>query len=462
MVKTLAQRSLQSVWHPCTQMWQADRDPPLAVARAQGAWLILETGERLFDGISSWWVNLLGHGHPRVVSALKDQLDTLSHVMLAGFTHEPAVQLAEALSERTHGQLGHCFFASDGASAVEIALKMSAHRMREQGRPERNRFICLAQSYHGETLGALSVTDVPLFREAYAPLLRPPLIAPSPDPRLAPPGLGAEAWAEQAARALERMVEAHQHEVCALILEPLVQAAAGMGIYSSHYLRRARAITQAYDIDLIADEIAVGCGRTGRFFAFEHAIESPSNALEWPDLICLSKGISGGFLPLSLVLVKPSIYKSFYHPEPRRGFLHSHSYSGNPLACRAAVEVLRVMAEEQILEQTERAGRRVSEVLSAHLQPALADGRLQHLRAIGSIWAVDLPATPSRGEQVQSIRAGARARGLFLRPIGGTLYLMPPLVLHEGHAEWLATTFAQAVLGGLHTHAAGPTPPALP
>lgn len=462
MVQTLAERSLKAVWHPCTQMWQADRDPPLPVVSANGPWLELEGGQRLFDGIGSWWVNLLGHGHPRVVAALKDQLDTLSHIMLAGFTHEPAVALAERLSALTHGHLGHCFFASDGASAVEIALKMSAHSMLERGQPGRNRYVCLAQSYHGETVGALSVTDVPLFRGAYASLLREPLTAPSPDPRLAPDGYSEEAWAEQAARSIERLLESQGHTICAVILEPLVQAAAGMAIYSAHYLRRVREITRAHGVHLIADEIAVGCGRTGTFFASEQAIHSPSNASEWPDFICLSKGISGGFLPLSLVLCQESIYQAFYHPQTSRGFLHSHSYSGNPLACRAAVTVLDVLEQERILERTAVAATALTSALRDQLTPALASGALHHFRNLGSIWAADLSPECARGGAAQQIRAAARARGLLLRPIGPTVYLMPPYVLHEGHVEWLADQFAGVLLEGLHQRATGPTPPALP
>ncbi|CAM8623410.1 BioA Adenosylmethionine-8-amino-7-oxononanoate aminotransferase [Burkholderiales bacterium] len=461
MVETLAQRSLRAIWHPCTQMWQADRDPPLAVARAQGPWLELDDGSRLFDGISSWWVNLLGHGHPRVVEALKDQLDTLSHVMLAGCTHEPAVALAEALHDLSHGHLGHCFFASDGASAVEIALKMSAHSMHARGQSGRNRFVCLTQSYHGETLGALSVTDVPIFRESYAALIREPLLVPSPDPRQAPAGMSEEVWAEQAARVLERTLESHGASICALILEPLVQGAAGMAIYPPAYLRRARALTRAHGVHLIADEIAVGCGRTGTFFASEQSLPAAACAADWPDFICLSKGISGGFLPLSLVLTQDEVYQAFYHPQIQRGFLHSHSYSGNPLACRAALTVLQVLRDEQLLEKTARAAQALTSALYLALSPALKAGALRHFRTIGSIWAVDISPSHLGQDCTRRIRDTARAKGLLLRPIGPTVYLMPPFVLHEGHVEWLSDTFTESILENLGHHASGSTPPTL-
>ncbi|MGA1693533.1 MAG: adenosylmethionine--8-amino-7-oxononanoate transaminase [Burkholderiaceae bacterium] len=461
MVESLAQRSLKAIWHPCTQMWQAQQDPPLAVVRAAGPWLELEDGQRLFDGISSWWVNLLGHGHPRIVSALKDQLDTLSHVMLAGCTHQPAVDLAEALSTLTEGHLGHCFFASDGASAVEIALKMSAHSMLESGQTGRNRFVCLSQSYHGETLGALSVTDVPIFRAAYASLIREPLLVPSPDPRLAPPGVSEAVWAEQAARALERTLDTHGASICALILEPLVQGAAGMAIYPAAYLKRARALTRARGIHLIADEIAVGCGRTGTFFAWEQALSGVSQAQDWPDFICLSKGISGGFLPLSLVLTQSEVYQAFYHPDVRRGFLHSHSYSGNPLACRAALTVLEILQQEEILQKTAVAAQQLTCALYEAFEPAIEMGAIRHFRNLGSIWAVDISPDLFDTNRMRGIRETARRKGLLIRPIGPSVYLMPPLVLHEGHVEWLAEVFAQSVLENLRHHATGPTPPTL-
>jgi len=461
MVESLVQRSLRAIWHPCTQMWQAHRDPPLAVARAHGPWLELEDGQRLFDGISSWWVNLLGHGHPRVVAAIKEQLDTLSHVMLAGCTHRPAVELAEALSALTQGHLGHCFFASDGASAVEIALKMSAHSMHANGQTGRNRFVCLSQSYHGETLGALSVTDVPIFREAYAPLIREPILVPSPDPRLAPAGVSEAVWAEQAARALERALDSHGASICALILEPLVQGAAGMAMYPPAYLKRARALTRTRGIHLIADEIAVGCGRTGTFFAWEQALSGASQAQDWPDFICLSKGISGGFLPLSLVLTQTKVFQAFYHPDVRRGFLHSHSYSGNPLACRAALTVLEVLREEELLQKTAIAARELTNALYEALRPAIELGAVQHFRNLGSIWAVDISPAYFDANRIRQIRETARIKGLLIRPIGPSVYLMPPLVLHEGHVEWLAAVFAQSILENLTHHAAGQTPPTL-
>ena len=332
----LAARSSASVWHPCTQMKRHEALPPLAIARGKGAWLYDETGKGYLDAVSSWWVNLFGHSNDRINAAIRDQLDTLEHVMLAGCTHAPVVELSERLSTLTGHALGHCFYASDGASAVEIALKMSAHYWRNQGHAQKRDYVCLAHSYHGETLGALGVTDVPIFRTAYDSLLRAAHIVPSPDARL-----GDDAT-QHAIAGLRALLEQKSDQIAALIVEPLVQCAAGMGMYSPAYLQQARALCNEFQVHLIADEIAVGCGRTGTFFACEQA-------QIWGDFICLSKGISGGYLPLSLVMTNDQIYQAFYDDSVERAFLHSHSYTGNPLACRAALACLDIFESDAVL-----------------------------------------------------------------------------------------------------------------
>ncbi len=306
-------RSQSAVWHPCTQMQHHAQPgtpghlPLVPIARGQGAWLYDFEGKRYIDGISSWWTNLFGHANPRINAALRDQLDTLEHVMLAGFTHQPVVELSERLSALTGGALGHAFYASDGASATEIALKMSFHYWRNVGRPEKAEFLCLQGSYHGETVGALAVTDVAIFKDAYAPLVRAATVIPSPDFRQAEAGESPADVARRAAAALESHLEKHGESIAALIVEPLVQGAAGMAMYDPEYLRLARALCDRYEVHLICDEIAVGCGRTGSFFAHEQANIRP-------DLMCLSKGISGGYLPLSVVLSSDTIYERL----PRR------------------------------------------------------------------------------------------------------------------------------------------------
>ncbi|OGT18394.1 MAG: adenosylmethionine--8-amino-7-oxononanoate transaminase, partial [Gallionellales bacterium RIFCSPHIGHO2_02_FULL_57_16] len=350
----LLARSLSAVWHPCSQMKHYEAFPLLPVARGEGVWLYDFDGKRYLDAVSSWWVNLFGHSNPRINAALREQLDTLEHVMLAGFTHEPVVLLSERLRELAPAGLGHCFYGSDGASATEIALKMSAHYWRNTGKPQKTQFISLENSYHGETLGALSVTDVALFRDAYGALIRQQATVPSPDWRKAAAGESAEAYALRCAAALEAHLQQHHQHIAAFIIEPLVQGAAGMAMYHPVYLKRARELCSQYGVHLIADEIAVGMGRTGTMFACEQATTpSPDKGRAGEglgitaDFLLLSKGITGGYLPLSVVMTRDEIYQSFYADDTARGFLHSHSYTGNPLACRAALATLDIFAQDR-------------------------------------------------------------------------------------------------------------------
>lgn len=422
-------RSLSSVWHPCTQMQHHETMPLVAVSRGSGAWLYDHEGRRYLDGISSWWVNLFGHANPRINNQLKDQLDRLEHAMLAGFTHEPVVQLSERLSDLAGNVLGHCFYASDGASAVEIALKMSFHFWRNSGRGQKQEFVCLKGSYHGETVGALGVTDVALFKDAYGPLLRQAHIAPSPDARGAQPGETAADVAHRAIEGLEAILRERAERISAVIVEPLVQCATGMAMHDAAYLTELRRVCDAYDVHMIADEIAVGCGRTGTFFACEQAGV-------WPDFLCLSKGISGGYLPLSLVMTRDSIFQAFYDDDVTRGFLHSHSYTGNPLACRAALATLDIFAEDDVLHVNRGRAARLTQAL----QPLAGHQRVRHFRNQGMIWAFDV-AFDDAAEQAGFARryfTSALRHELLLRPIGNTVYMMPPYILDDGDIEHLA------------------------
>lgn len=426
-------RSLRHVWHPCTQMQRAQAVQPLPIARGHGPWLEDYEGQRYFDATSSWWVNLFGHADARLNAALKAQLDELEHVMLAGCTHAPAVELAERLSALTGGELRHCFFASDGASAVEIALKMSFHCWRNLGRRDKHEFICLQQAYHGETLGALAVTDVAVFRDAYDPLLMRAHRVMSPDARQAARGESAADVAERAATDLRRLLEERHEHIAALIIEPLVQCAGGMAMHDASYLRHARELCDAFEVHLIADEIAVGCGRSGSFFAFEQAAR-PAEPPMWPDLICLSKGISGGYLPLSLVLARDRIYDAFLDDDVARGFLHSHSYTGNPLACRAALTVLERFETDRVLVRNRIQGA----ALTAALAPLQHDARVEHLRHLGMIWAFDVREDVAGPRFAERFHLAGRDHELLIRPIGRTVYLMPPYCLDEELAQWLA------------------------
>jgi adenosylmethionine---8-amino-7-oxononanoate aminotransferase len=438
----LLRRSLAAVWHPCTQMKQHEQAqlapnlsplPLVPVVRGDGVWLYDADGRRYLDGISSWWVNLFGHANPRINAAIADQLQRIEHVMLAGFTHEPVVQLSERLSALTGKHLGHCFYASDGASATEIALKMSFHYWQNVGRPEKREFVALAGGYHGETVGALAVTDVAIFRDAYAPLVRAAHVVPSPDARQADfsstPGETATDVARRAAAALERFLDANGERIAALIVEPLVQGAAGMAMHDPEYLRLARALCDRHEVHLICDEIAVGCGRTGTFFAHEQATNDGVPIR--PDFLCLSKGISGGYLPLSIVLTTDRVYAAFYDDATVRGFLHSHSYTGNALACRAALATLDIFDTDDVLAQNAARGAQ----LEALLAPLAEYEQVRHFRRRGMILAFDVEADAGFGRRFYR---EALARELLLRPIGNTVYCMPPYVLSDDDATFLA------------------------
>ncbi len=422
-------RSLRSVWHPCTQMQHHETVPLIPVSHGRGAWLVDVQGHEYLDAISSWWVNLFGHANPRINAALKDQLDKLEHAMLAGFTHQPVVELSERLGALTGGVLGHCFYASDGASAVEIALKMSFHYWRNSGQSQKQEFVCLSGSYHGETIGALAVTDVALFRDAYGPLIRRAHVVASPDARLAREGETEADVARHAAAVLEVLLQERAGQVAAVIVEPLVQCATGMAMHDPEYLRLVRALCDKHQVHLIADEIAVGCGRTGTFLASEQAGI-------WPDFLCLSKGISGGYLPLSLVMTRDAIYQAFYDPDVTRGFLHSHSYTGNPLACRAALATLDIFAQDDVLNSN----RAKAQQLTQALAPLAQDARVRHFRQRGMIWAFDAVVDDPTQAATFSCRffTAALQRGLLLRPIGRTVYLMPPYILNEDEITQLA------------------------
>jgi adenosylmethionine---8-amino-7-oxononanoate aminotransferase len=416
--REMVARSLAAVWHPCTQMKSHERFPLVPVARASGAWLEDFDGRRYLDAVSSWWVNLFGHAHPAINAALREQLESLEHVMLAGFTHAPAIELAERLAAIAPGRLGHAFFASDGASATEIALKMAAHYWANRGRPGKNRFVSLQGGYHGETAGALGVTDVPIFREAYAALVRGSIVAPFPARHADDHRFGGIRGAIDAADALGKLLAERHSEIAAFIVEPLVQGASGMRFHHPEYLRRARELCTRHEVLFVADEIMTGFGRTGTMFACEQAAIAP-------DLLCLSKGITGGYLPLSCVLATDEVYAAFYDEEVARGFLHSHSYTGNPLACRAACAVLDLFEEGRVLAANERKAARF--VARAG---ALAHHRnVRDFRHLGMIWAfeveTDEPAFAARAFEV------ALERGVLLRPIGRTVYFMPPYIVDE-------------------------------
>jgi adenosylmethionine-8-amino-7-oxononanoate aminotransferase len=433
----LARRDLQTVWHPCTQMKDHEWLPMIPIVRGQGVWLFDADGRRYLDAISSWCVNLFGHANPRIGAAVAGQLERLEHVMLAGFTHEPAVELAERLTALAPAGLTRCFFADNGSSAIEVALKMSFHYWRNSGRPAKRRFVTLTNSYHGETLGALAVGHVELYREIYQPLLMDVVSVPSPDCYSREPGEDWEAHSRRMFAHMEETLARHADEVCAVIVEPLVQCAGGMRMYHPAYLSLLREACDRHGVHLIADEIAVGFGRTGTMFACEQAGIAP-------DFLCLSKGLTGGYLPLSVVLTGERVYEAFYDEYASlRAFLHSHSYTGNPLACTAALATLGIFAADDVIVR--------NRARAAHLGRSAADlAALRHVaevRQCGMIVAVELARDGDRHLPFAwQERRGLRVyqHGLsheaLLRPIGNVVYFMPPYVIEPDEIDRLVAT----------------------
>ncbi|MGB5131845.1 MAG: adenosylmethionine--8-amino-7-oxononanoate transaminase, partial [Steroidobacteraceae bacterium] len=374
----IAARDLAVVWHPCTQMKDHERLPMIPIARGSGVWLYDFDGRRYLDGISSWWVNLFGHANPRINAAVHEQLDRLEHVMLAGFTHEPVLALSEALVGILPAGLTRCFYADNGSAAVEVAVKMSFHYWQNRGRPGKRRFITLSNSYHGETLGALAVGDVELYKKVYQPLLMDVITVPSPDCHLREPGSDWEAHSRRMFAAMEHALAEHADEVAAVIVEPLVQCAGSMRMYHPVYLSLLREACDRHDVLLVADEIAVGFGRSGTMFACEQAGIRP-------DFICLSKGLTGGYLPLSVVVTTEAVYRAFYDDYERlNAFLHSHSYTGNPLACAAALATLAIFADGNVISANRILARRMAEATAG-----LADHpHVAEIRQTGMILAI--------------------------------------------------------------------------
>jgi adenosylmethionine---8-amino-7-oxononanoate aminotransferase len=438
---SLADRDLAVLWHPCTQMRDHETYPPIAIRRGEGVWLEDFEGTRYLDAISSWWVNLFGHANPRIAAAVAAQASTLEHVILAGFTHEPIVHLSERLVALAPPGLARCFYASDGSSAVEIALKMSFHTWRNRGQ-QRTRFITLANSYHGETLGALAVGDVALYKETYRPLLMEPVTVKSPDCYHREPGESCTAYSRRAFADMETTLARHAHEACAVIVEPLVQCAGSMRMYDPVYLTLLRDACDRYGVHLIADEIAVGFGRTGTMFACEQAGISP-------DFLLLGKGLTGGFLPLSVCLTTNDVYAAFYDDDAsQKAFLHSHSYAGNPLACAAALATLDIFRDDNVLERN----RALATHMARTVKPLADHAHVAEIRQTGMILAVEMvkdrkTRAPYPWQERRGLRAyhHALSLGALLRPLGNVLYFMPPYVIRETELDFLADVAAGAI-----------------
>ncbi|HEY4732203.1 MAG TPA: adenosylmethionine--8-amino-7-oxononanoate transaminase [Gammaproteobacteria bacterium] len=431
----LIHRDLSVLWHPCTQMKDHEALPPIPIKRGEGIWLEDFDGKRYIDAISSWWVNLFGHNNPRINAALHTQIDTLEHVMLAGFTHQPVIDLSQRLVELAPPGLRRCFYADNGSSAIEVALKMSYHYWRNLGNTNKTRFITLTNSYHGETLGALAVGNIKLYKEIYAPLLMDSIDVPSPDCFYRERGETCASYSTRMFAAMEKTLEQYSGQVCAVIIEPLVQCAGNMRMYDPVYLGLLREACNRLNVHLIADEIAVGFGRTGTLFACEQAGISP-------DFMCLSKGLTAGYLPLSVTMTTDKVYEAFYDEYINlRAFLHSHSYTGNPISCSAALASLDIFRADNVLENNAYLSRLMREHTSGFSDhPHVAEVR-QH----GMILAIEMIRNkknrePYPWQERRGLRVYRHAlqKGVLLRPLGNVIYFMPPYVISPEHIRYIA------------------------
>ena len=425
--KNFIQRSLKSVWHPCSQMKHYEKNNLIPIKRAKGVWLYDFDGNKYLDATSSWWVNLFGHNQPLIKAKIKKQIDLLEHSMIAGLTHEPVIELSEQLAKLT--KLGHCFYGSDGANAIEIAIKMSTHFWRQNKQQRKNKLVYLRKSYHGETLGALAVTSIPIFKESYKDLLKNHIQINSPDWRDRSAEETKEEFAEKKLDELRSLLKKRHNSISAIIVEPLVQCAGGMAMHSKNYLIGLAKMCQEFDVHLIADEIAVGFGRTGSMFAFQQAKIIP-------DFLCLSKGLTGGYLPLSVVLTTKTIYQAFYHNDTRQGFLHSHSYTGNPLACAAALATLSIFKNKKIIQSNRQKTKMINALLTD-----LKTLPIHNLRNLGMIWAFEI----DKKINPEKILKYCHQHGLLIRPIGLTFYLMPPYCIKESEAKFMLDVLTRGI-----------------
>ena len=440
---TLKQRDLSHVWHPCSQMKDHEWLPLIPIKSGKGVWLEDFDGNQYLDAISSWWVNLFGHSHPYINQGIRQQLEQLEHVILAGFTHEPVIQLSERLTAITAPGLQRCFYADNGSSAIEVALKMSYHYWKNQGRSRKTKFITLSNSYHGETLGALAVGDVALYKETYQPLLMQTITVPSPDCFERETGSSWQQHSEQMFAQMRQALEQHADEVCAVFVEPLVQCAGNMRMYDPIYLKLLRAACDEFNVHLIADEIAVGFGRTGTLFACEQAGISP-------DILCLSKGLTGGYLPLSVAMTTEQIYQAFYAEyEKLSAFLHSHSYTGNPLACSAALATLDLFAREDVLANN----RQLATLMAESVSELQDHPHVAEVRQTGMILAIEMiknrktrEAYPWQERRGLSVYRHGLQQGVLLRPLGNVVYFMPPYVINHDEIKLMA----QTAIDGIH------------
>lgn len=420
MQNDLIKLDLAHIWHPCTQMKEHEFVPLIPIKRAKGVYLYDFNDKSYIDCVSSWWVNLFGHSNDYINAKIIEQLNTLEHIIMAGFSHESIIRLSKRLTDLLPAKLNKCFYADNGSSAVEVALKMSFHKNLLQGKL-KNKFLSLSNSYHGETIAALSVSDVELYKKTYKPLLLECLNTPAPS--------GMEY--EKELFELKNLLEKEHKNINAFILEPLIQCAGSMNMYLAEFVKKACWLAKSYDIDIIFDEIAVGFGRSGTMFALEQCEIVP-------DFLCLSKGLSGGYLPISVVVTSDEIYNEFYAPyNDFKAFLHSHSYTGNALACAAANATLDIFEKDDVINQN----KIKSEYINSLWQGFTEFKSVKNIRHQGMVFAFDIEhSNPRFGLEIY---IKALEFGLLLRPLGNTIYFMPPYVINNDEINYVISSIKE-------------------
>lgn len=443
-MKELQEKDLKHIWHPCSQMKDYEAFPPIIINKGEGVYLEDVDGNRYMDAVSSWWVNLFGHSNKRINDALYRQANNLEHVIFANFSHKPAIELAENIVSITPDGLNKVFFGDNGSSAVEIALKIAFQYYQQTGKKEKTRFMALSDAYHGETIGALSVGGVDLYSKIYNPLLLDVERVTGPDCYRCKYGKQRDSCSAECFEHMEKSLAKNHDKVAAIIVEPMVQAAAGMMIYSKEYLVKLRNACDRYDVKLIADEIAVGFGRTGKMFACE-------NAGITPDLMCVSKGLTAGYMPLSLVVLKDEIYDAFYDDySTMKAFLHSHSYSGNPLGCAIANETISIFRDENILEENIKKSEYIKKKVLEIIDDIPYFGEFRQVGMIGAIELVKdkeskepFDWTKRVGYQIYKI---ALSKGVLLRPLGNIVYFMPPYCITYDEIDTMIRVAKESII----------------
>lgn len=434
-IKDWSKTDMEYIWHPCSQMKDYEELPPIVIEHGEGMYLYDIDGNRYVDVISSWWCNLLGHCNPHISEEIKKQLNSLEHVIFANFSHKQAIRLCERLSKIVPEGLCKFNFTDNGSSAIEAAMKVSFQYHEQTGNPQKTRFMALTEAYHGETIGALSVGDCDLYTKLYKPILMDIVRIEGPDCYRCPYGKDRENCNCECAEKAAEQFKKYGNETAALLVEPLLQGSAGMKVYPPLYLKKLRELCDNYNVHLIADEIATGYGRTGKMFAFNHAGVSP-------DIMCLSKGLTGGYMPCALFVTTQKIYDAFYDDYGTgKAFMHSHTYSGNPLACAAANAVLDILEDGKVLEQAQENAIYFNKIIKEKFTSHKNVGDIRHIGLINAIELVKdkttkepLDYTKRTGYQIYK---KALKKGVLLRPLGDVIYFNPPLIITKKDMDFV-------------------------